>query len=95
MNILLKLMSVVALVIAPSIALDIDSVTAYNNDATSTSVEVYENNENKEVKVLVKKENGEKNATVITTTEINGKKDVTVETLEGEEVDMLLANHEE
>ncbi len=95
LNILLKLMSVVALVIAPSIALDIDSVTAYNNDATSTSVEVYENNENKEVKVLVKKENGEKNATVITTTEINGKKDVTVETLEGEEVDMLLANHEE
>ena len=32
LNILLKLMSVVALVIAPSIALDLDEVTAYNQD---------------------------------------------------------------
>ncbi len=31
----------------------------------------------------------------IKTTEINGKKEVTVEILEGEEVDTLLANHEE
>jgi K(+)-stimulated pyrophosphate-energized sodium pump len=95
LNILLKLMSVVALVIAPSIALDMDSVTAYNNNATSTTVELHENNDSKEMKVLVKKENGEKNGTVITTTEINGKKEVTVEILEGEEVDTLLANHEE
>ena len=95
LNILLKLMSVVALVIAPSIALDMDSVTAYNKDATSTTVELHENSESKEMKVLVKKENGEKNGTVITTTEINGKKEVTVEILEGEEVDTLLAAHEE
>ena len=32
LNILLKLMSVVALVIAPSIALDLDEVTAYNEN---------------------------------------------------------------
>jgi len=94
LNILLKLMSVVALVIAPSIALDADSVTAYNKD-TATSIELHENHESKEMKVLVKKENGEKNATVITTTQIDGKKDVTVETIEGDEVDTLIANHEE
>jgi len=93
LNILLKLMSVVALVIAPSIALNTDSITAYNND--TTTVELHENTETKEMKVLVKKENGEKNATVITTTEVDGKKDVTVETIEGDEVDNLIANHEE
>ena len=48
-----------------------------------------------QMKVLVKKENGEKNATVITTTEKDGKTDVTVETVEGDEVDTLIAEHEE
>jgi len=95
LNILLKLMSVVALVIAPSIALDIDDVSAYTK---GTQIELHENvnsSENKEMKVLVKKENGEKNATVITTTVVNGKKDVIVETIEGDEVDNLIAHHEE
>jgi len=94
LNILLKLMSVVALVIAPSIALNADSITAYNND-DATTIELHETNETKEMKVLVKKENGEKNATVITTTEVDGKKEVIVETIEGDEVDTLIANHEE
>ncbi len=93
LNILLKLMSVVALVIAPSIALDVDDIIAYNKDS-ATTIELHENNETKEMKVLVKKENGEKNATVITTTEVDGKKEVTVETIEGDEVDLLVANHE-
>ena len=97
LNILLKLMSVVALVIAPSIALDIDKVSAYNNNGTT--IELHENvnaagEGTKELKVLVKKENGEKNATVITTTEVNGKKEVTVEAIEGDEVDTLVVNHE-
>ena len=97
LNILLKLMSVVALVIAPSIALDADKVSAYNNDGTT--IELHENinsagQETKELKVLVKKGNGEKNATVITTTEVNGKKEVTVEAIEGDEVDTLVVNHE-
>ncbi len=95
LNILLKLMSVVALVIAPSIALDLDDVSAYTK---GTQIELHENvnsSENKEMKVLVKKENGEKNATLITTTVVNGKKDVIVETVEGDEVDNLIANHDE
>ena len=95
LNILLKLMSVVALVIAPSIALDLDDVSEYNKAAQIEVIETARTSENQEMKVLVKKENGEKNATVITTTEINGKKDVIVETLEGDEVDNLIANHEE
>ena len=95
LNILLKLMSVVALVIAPSIALSVDTVTAYNEKAVTATIELHEKNETKEMKVLVKEENGEKNATVITTTEVNGKKEVTVETVEGDEVDTLIANHEE
>jgi len=95
LNILLKLMSVVALVIAPSIALDLDEVSSYNN---ANQIELHQNvnsTDNTEMKVLVKKENGEKNATVITTTEVNGKKDVLVETIHGDEVDNLIANHEE
>ena len=95
LNILLKLMSVVALVIAPSIALDLNDVSEYNKAAQIEVIETARASENQEMKVLVKKENGEKNATVITTTEINGKKDVIVETLEGDEVDNLIANHEE
>ncbi|MCL4147778.1 UNVERIFIED_CONTAM: hypothetical protein GTU68_004166 [Idotea baltica] len=97
LNILLKLMSVVALVIAPSIAISADSVSAYineNSSAQQESVIVVDQNVNKEMKVLVKKENGEKNATVITTTEVDGVKDVTVETIEGDDVDLLVSNHE-
>ncbi|MDY7396498.1 sodium-translocating pyrophosphatase [Aureibaculum sp. 2210JD6-5] len=98
LNILLKLMSVVALVIAPSIYIDSDTVSAYNNENMPVQQEMVapvDENVNKEMKVLVKKENGEKNATVITTTEVDGKKDVTVKTVEGDDVDMLVANHEE
>lgn len=40
LNILLKLMSVVALVIAPSIALDIEEVTAYNMDSITATEQV-------------------------------------------------------
>ncbi|NNC70797.1 MAG: sodium-translocating pyrophosphatase [Flavobacteriaceae bacterium] len=94
LNILLKLMSVVALVIAPSIALNADEITAYNKKEVIVN-EVVADHTNTEMKVLVKKENGEKNATVITTTEVNGKKDVTVETVEGDDVDNLIAEHEE
>ena len=99
LNILLKLMSVVALVIAPSIAITADAVSAYNEENKSpqqeTVISTTNTEINKEMKVLVKKENGQKNATVITTTEVDGKKDVTVETVEGDEVDLLVANHEE
>lgn len=99
LNILLKLMSVVALVIAPSIAITDEAVSEYNS-TNGVTVEVAQNiasadDVNKEMRVLVKEENGEKNATVITTTEVNGKKEVTVETAEGDEVDTLVNEHEE
>ena len=96
LNILLKLMSVVALVIAPSIAINADEVSAYNQKDVIVNEVVADNTtSNTEMKVLVKKENGEKNATVITTTEVDGKKEVTVKTVEGDEVDALIAEHEE
>lgn len=95
-------MSVVALVIAPSIAISADDVSAYNKDKNTTEIEqVLTSNDlhgesvNKNLKVLVKEENGEKNATIITTTEVNGKKDVKVETAQGDEVDHLIQKYEE
>ncbi len=98
LNILLKLMSVVALVIAPSIALDMDKAEAYN----TTTIELHEENTSsnevskkveKEVKVELK-ENGEKTAMITTTTTINGEEKVEVETLEGKEVDKLIKKKE-
>jgi len=95
LNILLKLMSVVALVIAPSIALDADKIEAHN----STTIELHEKATSseeirKEVKVIVK-DDGEKTATVTTTTTIDGEEKVVVETLEGEEVDKLMVKKKE
>ena len=93
MNILIKLTCLIGLVIAPILGgHDTDS-----SHADVTTVEVSNtiaDNTTTEVKVLMKNENGEKNATVITTTEVEGKKEVTVETLEGDEVDLLVANRQ-
>ncbi|NER09401.1 K(+)-stimulated pyrophosphate-energized sodium pump [Muriicola jejuensis] len=73
LNILLKLMSVVALVIAPSIALSADEVTAYNQDKMSGAA--VEQSMQKEVKVQMEKnEDGTVTATVVTTTTENGEK---------------------
>jgi len=91
MNILIKLTCLIGLVIAPILG----GHDADSNHADMNTVEVTEtvaNNTTTEMKVLVKNKNGEKNATVITTTEVNGKKEVKVETLEGSEVDLLVAN---
>jgi K(+)-stimulated pyrophosphate-energized sodium pump len=99
LNILLKLMSVVALVIAPSIALNADQMSAYNsNDIT---VELHENvsaNSTKEVQKEVRvevKDNGEKTATVVTTIIENGEKIVVKKTLTGADVDQLLKESKE
>ncbi|PID69512.1 MAG: sodium-translocating pyrophosphatase [Flavobacteriales bacterium] len=101
LNILLKLMSVVALVIAPSIAISADDVAAYNKEKNNLEIEqVLTSNEltdeevNKNLKVLLKEVNGEKNVTIIATTEVNGKKDVTVEAAEGDEVHNLIEKYE-
>ena len=96
LNILLKLMSVVALVIAPSIALDLDKVTAQNEDIT---IELHKDamssdQVKKEVKVILN-DNGEKTATVTTTTTVDGEEKVVTETLEGEEVDNLIKKNKE
>ena len=70
LNILLKLMSVVALVIAPSIALNSADISDYNNK--------------KEVKVEIKQTTGElAMATITTTKTVNGKITEEVQKIEG------------
>ncbi len=94
MNILIKLTCLIGLVIAPILG----GHTGEVNQADMTTVEVTEtitDNTTTEVKVLMKNENGEKNATVITTTEVDGKKEVKVETLEGDDVDILVSNQKQ
>ena len=100
LNILLKLMSVVALVIAPSIAINDDGLNEYNGAASASQTEQQyltdSDNITRQTRVVVKEQNGEKNATVITTTDIDGKRDVTVEAAQGkEDVDELVNEHRE
>ncbi|MGB5263136.1 MAG: sodium/proton-translocating pyrophosphatase, partial [Lutimonas sp.] len=95
LNILLKLMSVVALVIAPSIALDADKMEAHN----ATAIELHETTSvqkkvEKEVRISTD-ENGEKVAEVKTTTTIDGKEVVETETLTGDEVEKLMKEKQE
>jgi len=72
LNILLKLMSVVALVIAPSIALSSDAMSDYNMEKAGT--EMVEQAMQKEVKVkMVKNDDGTVTATVTTTMTENGE----------------------
>lgn len=84
LNILLKLMSVVALVIAPSIAMSDDVMTAYNeskatmevvNGETERSVEVSMNNN----------QDGTSKAVVVTTLTENGNTSVSEQVFEGTE----------
>ncbi|WP_242134439.1 sodium-translocating pyrophosphatase [Aestuariivivens marinum] len=80
LNILLKLMSVVALVIAPSIAMTSDTLTAYNS-STSQVEEV-----SKEVKVkMTANDDGTVKAVVTTVTTKNGETFTAYETFEGTE----------
>jgi len=91
MNILIKLTCLIGLVIAPILGGHTTST-----EHAEIRTEIHQKNENTtEMKVLVKQKDGEKNATVIKTIEINGKKEVTVDTLEGDEVDALVQNYEE
>src|SRR5210317_1581917 len=61
LNILLKLMSVVALVIAPSIAISSDALTAYNAENSKAEVK-------KEIKVEMKKNDNDRVKAVVTIT---------------------------
>ncbi|NNC51374.1 MAG: sodium-translocating pyrophosphatase [Flaviramulus sp.] len=82
LNILLKLMSVVALVIAPSIALSADEISNYAYNANlSERVEM-----SKEVKVeMSTNDDGSVKAVVTTVTTENGEKSTAYETFEGTE----------
>ena len=82
LNILLKLMSVVALVIAPSIALSADTVTAYlSEEPIIENVEI-----TKEVSVEINEnEDGTYKAVVTTVTSENGEETTSYETFTGTE----------
>ncbi|SHI81723.1 sodium-translocating pyrophosphatase [Algibacter luteus] len=81
LNILLKLMSVVALVIAPSIAMSADDVSAYANHTNATEQSV-----SKEVKVkMTSNDDGTVKAVVTTVTTKDGESSTNYETFEGTE----------
>lgn len=86
LNILLKLMSVVALVIAPSIALNADAVTAY---AVNGVPENTMQTSSKEVNVLMKSnEDGTYKATVTTVTNNDGEESTVEQVFEGTEAEV-------
>ena len=88
LNILLKLMSVVALVIAPSIALNSEVVTAYVSDDAQEHVEMI----TKEVKVdMHKNDDGTVKAFVTTVTNENGDIKTSCKTLVGSEDEVKAA----
>ena len=82
LNILLKLMSVVALVIAPSIAISSDAMSAYNSEASQQEVK-------KEIVVeMTETETGMVSATVTTTEETDGAVNTEEVVYEGTEEDV-------
>ncbi|MEN8187468.1 MAG: sodium-translocating pyrophosphatase [Bacteroidota bacterium] len=96
LNILLKLMSVVALVIAPSIALNLDKAEAKNEAVVIELQDKAVAEKKVEKKVMVEvKDNGEKVAVVKTTTTVDGEEKVEVDTLKGKEVEELIQKGKE
>ncbi|WP_456463002.1 sodium-translocating pyrophosphatase [Lutibacter sp.] len=89
LNILLKLMSVVALVIAPSIALDAVEIAAYSNEKAATEMVVKESFKQVEV-AMNTNDDGTVKATVITTITENGKTTSEEKVFEGTEAEVKL-----
>ena len=87
LNILLKLMSVVALVIAPSIAMSGDSMTAYNEEKIATEVVAKQVEKRVEVK-MEKTGDAMVKATVVTTLTENGQKSISEQVFEGTEAEV-------
>ncbi|WP_242092737.1 sodium-translocating pyrophosphatase [Aestuariivivens sediminicola] len=84
LNILLKLMSVVALVIAPSISLSSETVTAYNSTTDAEKVAI-----TREIKVNMQtNEDGTVKAVVTTVTVENGETSTAYETFEGDKAEV-------
>ncbi len=77
LNILLKLMSVVALVIAPSIALDADAVSAYAETGNTSSKEIKVNMESNDAGIFT--------ATVTTVINNNGEESMSEQVFKGTE----------
>ncbi|WP_372746186.1 sodium-translocating pyrophosphatase [Lutibacter sp.] len=89
LNILLKLMSVVALVIAPSIALENADLDPYTQEKAAT--EVVSNQINKEVNIeMTKNEDGTVTANVVITTTANGEISVDEQVFSGTEEEVKL-----
>ncbi|MEW4923990.1 sodium-translocating pyrophosphatase [Algibacter sp. 2305UL17-15] len=86
LNILLKLMSVVALVIAPSIAMTSDTVTAYVEG--SDTIEQVDVQKEVQVKLTETNEEGIVKAVVTTVTTENGEASTTYETITGTEAEV-------
>jgi K(+)-stimulated pyrophosphate-energized sodium pump len=84
LNILLKLMSVVALVIAPSIAMSGDTMTAYNESKTATELVSSQTERSVEVS-MTNNEDGTSRAVVVTTLTENGEESVSEQVFEGTE----------
>lgn len=90
LNILLKLMSVVALVIAPSIALTTEGIAAYTEEKEAT--ELVTQNISKEIKVEMNElEDGVFKAVVTTVINKNGEKSTKYETFKGTEAEVKQA----
>ncbi|PIA81752.1 sodium-translocating pyrophosphatase [Gaetbulibacter sp. 4G1] len=90
LNILLKLMSVVALVIAPSIAITTDGIAAYTEEKDAT--ELVAQNISKEIKVEMNEiEEGVFKAVVTTVVNENGERSTNYETFEGTETEVKQA----
>jgi len=90
LNILLKLMSVVALVIAPSIAITAEGVAAYTEENEAT--ELVAQNTSKEIKVEMNEvEAGVFKAVVTTVVNENGEKSTNYQTFEGTEAEVKQA----
>ncbi len=84
LNILLKLMSVVALVIAPSIAMSSDTMTAYNESKVTTEVVSTQTERSVEVS-MNNNDDGTSKAVVTTTVLENGETSVSEQVFEGTE----------
>lgn len=90
LNILLKLMSVVALVIAPSIAITAEGMAAYTEEKEAT--ELVAQHISKEIKVEMNEgEDGIFKAVVTTVVNENGEKSTNYETFEGTETEVKQA----
>jgi len=95
LNILVKLMSVVALIIAPSIALDVTKIEAAALPPMELKETLHTDHKIQKVVKVVINEKGEKTAVVKTTTTVNGEETVVTENLVGEEADKLLEEKKE